>query len=71
MGQGEAALVAYEEAVRTLLPFFKALPTAFADRMGYMLRDYIAACRRAEQEPDRELVKGRFRPAFLWSSILR
>jgi hypothetical protein len=58
MGQGEAALVAYEEAVRTLLPFFKALPTAFADRMGYMLRDYIAACRRAEQEPDRELVKG-------------
>jgi hypothetical protein len=47
-----------EEAVRSLLPFFQALPAAFADRMGYMLRDYIAACRRAKQEPDRELVKG-------------
>ena len=44
--------------MRRLLPFFRALPTAFADRMGYMLRDYIAACRRAEQEPDGELVKG-------------
>jgi len=46
-----------EEAARTLLPFFRALPAAFADRMEYMLRDYVAACREAEREPDWELVE--------------
>ena len=80
LGQGKEALAAYEEAVRRLLPFFRALLAAFADRMGYMLRDYIAACRRAEQEPDGELVKGVLRaglslavhPAIArWAPLLR
>jgi len=57
MGQGEAALVAYEEAVRTLLPFFRALPAAFRDWMQTMLDNYIAACEEAKREPERGLVE--------------
>ena len=56
-GQREEALAAYEEAVRTLLLFFRALPAAFADRMEYMLRDYVAACERAKREPEQKLVE--------------
>jgi tetratricopeptide (TPR) repeat protein len=57
IGEPEKALAAYEEAVRILLPFFRVLPPAFADRMRYMLRDYLAACGRGKREPDWELVK--------------
>jgi tetratricopeptide (TPR) repeat protein len=57
IGEPEKALAAYEEAVRILLPFFRVLPPAFADRMRYMLRDYLAAYGRGKREPDWELVK--------------
>jgi len=57
IGEPEKALAAYEEAVRILLPFFRVLPPAFADRMRYTLRDYLAACGRGKREPDWELVK--------------
>ena len=64
MEQQEEARTAYEEAVRILLPFFRASPAAFADRMRYMLRDYMAACRGAKREPDWELVKETLRVGF-------
>ncbi len=51
------ALAAYAEAVRTLAPFFLRLPAAFADRMDYMVRDYLAACEAAGQEPDEALIR--------------
>ena len=41
-----------EEAVRSLLPFFQALPTAFADRVESMLRGYVAACHALGRAPD-------------------
>jgi|GEM_PF-1795019 len=74
MEQQEEARTAYEEAVRILLPFFRASPAAFADRMRYMLRDYMAACRGAKREPDWELVKETLRVGFalaLSSTVVR
>ena len=50
------ALSAYEEAARTLAPFFLHLPTAFADRMAYMVDDYRKACQAAGIEPDEALL---------------
>ena len=50
------ALMAYEEAVRTLAPFFLRLPAAFASRMEYMARDYLEACQTLSQEPDGDLL---------------
>ncbi len=38
MVRTEKALPAYEEALRTLLPFYLASPAAFADRIDYMMR---------------------------------
>ena len=52
----EEARVAYEEAVRTLAPFFLQLPAAFADRMSYMVQDYVNACQALGREPDGELL---------------
>ncbi len=53
----QEALAAYEEAVRILAPFFLRLPAAFKDRMAYMVRDYLAACEAAGQEPDEALIR--------------
>ncbi|MFQ5613587.1 MAG: hypothetical protein ACE5H9_15795, partial [Anaerolineae bacterium] len=55
-GSPEEALGAYEEAVRTLAPFFLRLPAAFAGRIEYMARDYLEACQTLSQEPDGELL---------------
>ncbi len=57
MQRFQEALDAYEEAVRLLAPFFRRLPQAFAERMSYMLRDYLRACEAAGKEPDRALVE--------------
>ncbi len=51
------ALAAYEEAVRTLVPLFLRLPAAFADRMVYMVQEYLTACEAAGQAPDEALLR--------------
>ncbi len=51
------ALAAYEEAMRTLAPFFLRLPAAFADRMAYMVWDYLAACAATGAQPDEDLLR--------------
>jgi hypothetical protein len=57
LGRREEALAAYEEAVRTLLPFFQAFPAAFADWMQTMLGNYLWACQEAGEAPDAGLVE--------------
>ncbi len=52
----DAALAAYEEAVRTLLPAFQRLPAAYADQMAYSVRDYGTACERLGRAPDAALL---------------
>ncbi len=56
MVRTEKALPAYEEALRTLLPFYLASPAAFADRIDYMMRNYVNACRTLGREPDAGLL---------------
>ncbi|MCS7290646.1 MAG: hypothetical protein NZ699_16110 [Roseiflexus sp.] len=57
MDRPEEALNAYEEALRTLLPFFLALPEAFAERIDDMVRGYVNACQALGREPDAGLME--------------
>ena len=40
----------------TCSPFYRNLPQAFSSLAKSLLRDYLQACRKAEQEPDKELL---------------
>jgi tetratricopeptide (TPR) repeat protein len=57
VGRWEEALQTCEEAVRALLPFFRALPAAFADRMQTMVENYLRACREVGKTPDARLME--------------
>ncbi|MGQ9494610.1 MAG: tetratricopeptide repeat protein, partial [Anaerolineae bacterium] len=58
VGRREEALAAYEEAVRTLQPFFQAHPQAFRSWMKTMVENYRRACQALGREPHAELLKG-------------
>lgn len=57
LGRREEALAATQEAVRTLLLFFRALYATPTDWTQPILQNYLCACRDAGQEPDARLVK--------------
>ncbi len=52
LNQPQDSLAAIREAVETLSPLFLALPDAHWKFMYMMVRDYINACERVEEEPD-------------------
>jgi hypothetical protein len=55
-GDQQGAARAAEEAVRVLEPVFRAYPQALADRMGYMLGDYVKRYQAAGLKPDPQLL---------------
>jgi len=58
MGRHAGAAAVFGEGLRAILPFVRALPAAFGGLAGALLQDYLQACQKAKQQPDRELVEG-------------
>ncbi len=56
-GQPARAAAAFYEGLEALLPFARALPQAYGELLGKLLRDYLEACRAAGQKPDEALVE--------------
>ena len=47
---------AFAEGLQSLAPFYRKLPQAFIGLARALLRDYVEACQKAGQEPDKDLL---------------
>ena len=56
MKQHAEAADSFAEGVRTLTPFFRELPSAFAQLIGDLARDYLKSVDQAQQQPDTALL---------------
>ena len=54
----EKAQRAYCESLEIMLPFYKALPTAFASNVKGYIRNYLRLIKKLNQQPDHEILKG-------------
>jgi tetratricopeptide (TPR) repeat protein len=57
LGRHAEAAAAFAEGLHAILPFVRAIPAAFGELAGALLRDYLRACKEAKQEPDWGLVE--------------
>ncbi len=57
LGRHAEAARSFAEGLRQIAPLFHALPQAFAGLTAALLRDYLAACDAAGQEPDEALLR--------------
>ena len=56
MKQHAEAADSFAEGVRTLTPFFRELPSAFAQLIGDLARDYLKSVDQAQQQPETALL---------------
>ncbi|MCZ6863245.1 MAG: hypothetical protein O7I42_23785, partial [Alphaproteobacteria bacterium] len=52
----EAARDAFADGVRALSELFEDVPTAHADRMEMLVRDYHQSCEELGEQPDEDLL---------------
>ena len=57
LGRHAEAAAAFAEGLRAILPFVRALPTAFGGLAGALLQYYLQACEEAGRELDWGLVE--------------
>ena len=52
MDRHQDAAASFADGIRVLTPVFQRVPTAFAQLMGNLARNYLRSCEQAQQEPD-------------------
>jgi tetratricopeptide (TPR) repeat protein len=56
MGRSAESAATFAEGLRAILPFVRALPTAFGGLASALLQSYLPACAEAGEAPDEALV---------------
>jgi tetratricopeptide (TPR) repeat protein len=52
MDRHQDAAASFADGIRVLTPVFQRVPTAFAQLMGNLARNYLRSCEQTQQEPD-------------------